>query len=292
MLENFQLAVIVRQGTKTRVLRVPMHQALQQQLAEAWHAQLGAFLADVKEIAFNAGYSPEENECFVLKKFDLPDGITGESSVSADVLPAITDNDGLLSAIRGVIGFARKEGVELALFQNFSRSHIIHPGRFLFLQNGTYETVERPGLTLGDNLSAVYEAAEQKLLFRNFRVVNTFLPLADFYEEASEEQIRKVLDHEKLDAVNADALAKESNQWFRKRFALLRDSGVLDKFSVKEIKARSNGYDVEIVVKKGKIVFPEDRRSAKKLLQFLNEELFRGAITNKLYETNSKRGAD
>ena len=31
---------------------------------------------------------------------------------------------------------------------------------------------------------------------------------------------------------------------------------------------------------------------AKKLLQFLNEELFRGAITETLYETNSKREAD
>lgn len=292
MLENFQLAVIVRQGAKSRIFRVPMHQALQRQLAEAWHGQLDSFLADIKEIPFNAGYSPEENECFALRKFNLPDSIAGETSLSAGDLSTITDNEGLLSTVRGVVGFARQAGAELVLFQHFSRSHVIHPGSFLFLQNGTYETMDRPGLTLGSNLSAVYRAAEQKLLFRNFRVVNTFLPLADFYEEASEEQIRRVLGHEKLDAVNADTFAKESNQWYRKRFALLRDSGVLDKFSVKEIKARSNGYDVEIVVKKGKIVFPEDKRSAKKLLQFLNEELFRGAITNKLYETNSKRDAD
>jgi hypothetical protein len=122
--------------------------------------------------------------------------------------------------------------------------------------------------------------------------VNTFLPLGDFYEEASEQQIRQVLAHDKLAPVNVEAIATESNQWFRKRFAMLRDSGVLDQYSAKQIQVRSKGYDVEIHVHKGKIVFPEDRPSAKKLLQFLNEELFRGAITETLYETNSKREAD
>ena len=55
---------------------------------------------------------------------------------------------------------------------------------------------------------------------------------------------------------------------------------------------KAKGYDVEIRVQKGKIVFPEDRPSGKKLLQFLNEELFKGAITETLFETNSKREAD
>jgi hypothetical protein len=33
MLENFQLAAIVKQGSQTRLLRIPMHQALQDELA-------------------------------------------------------------------------------------------------------------------------------------------------------------------------------------------------------------------------------------------------------------------
>ncbi len=126
----------------------------------------------------------------------------------------------------------------------------------------------------------------------NLRTVNTFLPLADFYEEASEQQIREVLAHKRLAPEDGDALATESNQWFRKRFAMLRDSGVLDQYSAKQIQARSKGYDVEIHISKGKIVFPAEKPAAKKLLQFLNEELFRGAITETLYETNSKREAD
>lgn len=293
MLENFQLAAIVRQAGPTRLLRIPLHQALQDQLAGSWTTQYEAFIDNVDEIDFNAGYTPEAHERFRLSNYQPPDWLSEEDSRSAGDLDAITNDDALLDATRGLVAFARDDdGAEVVLFQNFSRSHVIRPGRFLFLQNNTYETTERPGLTLDTKLSAVYHPAGQKLLFHSFRTVNTFLPLADFYEEASEQQIREILDHKLLAAEDADALAVDSNQWFRKRFAMLRDSGVLDDYSAKQIQARSKGYDVEVRVSKGAIVFPADRVAAKKLLQFLNEELFRGAITETLYETNSKRQAD
>jgi hypothetical protein len=293
MLENFQLVAISRQGNETRLLRIPLHQGLQDTLAASWQEQYDAFVADVEEIDFNAGYQPEEHERFRLQAYKLPNWLAGENSQSVPVLDAITSDDTLLDAAKGIVAFVRNDnGEELMLFQNFSRSHVIRPGRFLFLQNNTYETTQRPGLTLDSRLSAVYIPADEKLLFHNFRTVNTFLPLADFYEEASEQQIKDVLGHNLLAAENADALATDANQWFRKRFAMLRDSGVLDAYSVREIQTRSKGYDVAIHVSKGKIVFPAERGAAKKLLQFLNEELFRGAITKKLFETNSKRAAD
>ncbi len=292
MLENFQLAAIIRRGSETRLLRVPLHQELQDMLAAGWQEQYNAFLEDVDEIEFNAGYQPEEHERFHLQEYELPDWIANENSQSVPALDAITNNDDLLDAAKAIVAFARNEdGEEVILFQNFSRSHVIRPGRFLFLQNNTYETTQRPGLTLNSNLSAVYMPAKKKLLFHNFRSVNAFLPLADFYEEASEQQIKEVLGHKLLAPEDADAVAADANQWFRKRFAMLRNSGVLDAYSAKAIQARSKGYDVDIHVSKGKIVFPAERGAAKKLLQFLNEELFRGAITEKLFETNSKREA-
>ena len=292
MLENFQLTAIVRQHGDMRLLKIPLHQDLQQSLAETWQAQLDAFTEDVQEINFNAGYQPEEHELFCLEDFELPGWMGDETSQSADDLDPITAHEDLLDSIKGIAALARDNGAEVVLFQNFSRSHVIKPGRSLFLRGDTYETTDRPGLTLENRLSAIYLQADSKLLFRNFRTVNTFLPLADFYEEASEEQIRKVLGHKLLAPEDADALATGANQWFRKRFALLDDSGVLDKYSAKQIQARSKSYDVEVHISKGKIVFPEARGPAKKLLQFLNEELFRGAITETLYETNSKREAD
>lgn len=292
MLENFQLAAIVKPGSQTRLLRIPMHQALQDELANSWDAQYEAFVDNIDEIEFNAGYQPEAHERFILPDFELPEWLATEGSQSVADLDAITDDDALLDTTKGIAAFARKDGAEMILFQNFSRSHIIRPGRFLFLQNNTYESTQRPGLTLDNKLSAVYRPVDQALLFHNFRTVNTFLPLAGFYQEASEQEIRDVLGHDLLEPEDEDALAVNANQWFRKRFAMLRDSEILDNYTAQQIREHSAGYEVDVVVQDGRITFPADKREAKRLLQFLNEEIFRGAITETLYETNSKREAD
>lgn len=292
MLENFQLAAIVKRGGEMRPLRIPMHQALQKRLAASWDEQYEAFVDEIDEIEFNAGYQPEAHERFTLPDFELPEWLATEDSQSIADLDAITDDDALLDATKGIAAFARKDGAEMILFQNFSRSHIIRPGRFLFLQNNTYESTQRPALTLDNKLSAVYRPGDQTLLFHNFRTVNTFLPLADFYKEASEQEIRDVLGHDLLEPENEDALAVNANQWFRKRFAMLKDSGILDNYTAEQIRDHSEGYEVNVHIDNGKIVFPAEKREAKRLLQFLNEEIFRGAITETLYETNSKREAD
>lgn len=293
MLKNFQLTAIVKQGDDVNLLRIPLHQALQQQLAENWQDQLQAFIKNVHEIDFDAGYKPEEHERFRLNGYEPPEWLAGENSQTVVNLHPITNNEDLMNSIRGIAAFARDaKGHELILFQNFSRSHVIKPGRFLLLKNETYETAKHPGLTLDSKLAAVYMPSNVKLLFQSFRIVNTFLPLVDFYKEASEQQIKEVLNHSLLAAEDADTLATDANQWFRKRFAMLRDSGVLDRYKPKQIQARAKNYGVTIHISNDKIVFPADKAEAKKLLQFLNEELFRGPITEELYETNSKRRAD
>ena len=293
MLENFQLATIIKEGIETKMLRIPLHQTLQDNLAEDWQTQHDSFVADIDEISFNIGYQPEEHERFYLSDFKLPGWLLEENSQTVSDLDAISQNDALIDSIKGTVAFVRNgQDEELILFQNFTRSQVIRPGRFLLLENHTYKGIEHPGLTLDGKLSAVYLPAKRKLLFRNFRAVNTFLPLSDFYKEVSEKEIREILNHERLAPKDADALATGANQWFRKRFAMLKDSGVLDRYSARKIKERSNGYEIKIDISKGKIVFPADKPTAKKLLQFLNEEIFRGAITATRYETNSKRKAD
>ena len=181
------------------------------------------------------------------------------------------------------------QGREVVLFQNFTAQRVIRPGRVLFLESNTYTGIQRPGLMLDTRLNAAYLPTEQKLLFHSFRAANTFLPLADYYKEASEEEIREVLEHPLIMAEEPDALAVDPNQWFRKRFAMLRDSDILNRFSAATIRTKSEGHNVSVIVQSGKIVFPSDKDAAKRLLQFLNEELYKGPITEILYETNSKR---
>ena len=249
------------------------------------------FVDDKQEIDFDAGYTPEAQEIFRISNYPPPDWLNEQSSTSVPDIEAINTNDSLLASTRGLAGFAIMDGRELVLFQNFVPSHVIKPGRFLFLRNDTYMSSTRPGLTLSGALSAVLDPSDGTLLFSNFRSVNTFLPLSDYYEEASEQVIREVLGHERLAVANVEALAVGANQWFRKRFAMLKDSEVLDEFTPEEVRSRAGNYEITIEISEDRIVFPTDKPSAKKLLQFLNEEIFRGPITDILYETNSRREA-
>lgn len=293
MLEDFQLAAIVREGTQTRLLQIPLHQRLQDKLAEGWGEQYETFVEGISEIGFDAGYGPDDHERFCLPDYGLPPWMAGEDSLTIPTLDEISSSEAVINSIKGIVAFARNDQWrELMLFQNFTRSQIIRPGRSLILRNDAYESAESPGLTLDRKLSAVYLPTERKLLFRNFRTVNTFLPLADFHKEASEQEIREILNHKLLVPEDPEALATDANQWFRKRFAMLKGSGVLDQFSAGEIQSRSKECGVSIRVSNGKIVFPSDKPAARKLLQILNEELFLGAITETLYETNSKRQAN
>lgn len=291
MLTDFQLAAIIKKGVKWEVLRIPMHQALQDRLAASWHDQYVAFTHGTKEIAFDPGYAPEDNERFCVSDYALPDWLKVGGKVQN--LDPVSQHENQLDAIKAIIAFARNaQGEEMMLAQNFSRSHVIQPGRFLFMEQDTYESPQRPGLTLDSKLSALYVVAQKKLLFHKFRIANSFLPLVDFYEEVTVHEILEILGHERLAPENAQVVASEASQWVKKRFAMLKRSGILDQYEAEKIKAHSKGYEVDVTIKDGKIVFPADKTSARRLLQFLNEEIYKGAITATLYETNSKRETD
>lgn len=293
MINNLHLTALTRSGESVRLYSIPLHRSLQDLLVEIWGDQYIAFVDGVDEIEFNSGYSPEEHEKFKIVGYELPEGLNGMTSLNTQGLDPIGNNVENVDEVRAILGFARDEhGHEIVLFQNFSRSHVIRPGRFLFLENGTYEHDGRPIITLDNKLSAIYFVRERKLLFHNFRVTNTFLPLADYYQEATACEIREVLSHRILAPIDIDVHAGTSNQWFRKRFAMLRNSHILDRYTPLQIEQHSRDYSVDIRIENNKIVFPSEKIAAKKLLQYLNEELFRGPITETLYETNSKREAD
>ena len=157
MLENFHLAAIIEQDNRIRLLQIPLLQALQERLAGSWKTQYDRFVEEVQEIDFNPGYQPEGHECFCIENYTLPDWLEKEDSRTVPELDAISSNEALIDSIKGIVAFARDDrNEEVMLFQNFSHSHVIRPGRFLFIMHSnTYETTQGPGLTLGAKYTTV-----------------------------------------------------------------------------------------------------------------------------------------
>ena len=290
MTEDFHLVAVVSNGKRSVLFRIPLHESLQGDLKESWNAEYEFFVHKYQEIDYRAGQRLKSNQCFRFVDFDFPLWIANYNTQSAADIPAIEQKYETYRSIQGTIAYTRnQQDEEMMLFQDFSVSKAIGPGQFLQFESDRYKTTEQPGVLLGRELSAVYSPQNRKLKFRGFRAVNSFLPISDFYKKVSELEIRKLLQHDRLATEDSESWAKGANQWFRTRFTLLRDSGILDRFSANEIKARSIGYDVSIQIVNGRIVFPTDRISARKLLKFLNEEVFKGPITDTIYETNYNR---
>ena len=292
MLDNFHLVAIITKRNQKDLKLISLHETLQENLTEIWDKQYKDFLYEKEEVDFTVGYTLEEEQHFILCPYTLPDWLTDRTSVNITNTDEFSKND---RPVNGIVAFARDDlNEELMLFQNFTPSQIIQPERFIFRFQGTFRSVETEdhGLRLDDKLSAVYLPKEEKLIFHSFRNVNTFLPLSDHYKEASKKDIVEMLSHRLFDCEDKNTLADGSTQWMRKRFAMLRDSDILDRYGAGDIKKKSGDYEVEIQVVNDKIVFPTDKTEAKKLLQLLNEEIFRGALTDNIYETNSKKKAD
>lgn len=294
MLTNLQLTAYSPRNSANPLTRIPLHDKLQTSIEIEWSQQLRNFCQGIREIKFDAGYKPESDDRFVIEGFALPE-IIETNRQGLDTLDSFRPDVESLRNLSALLAYAQDGNREVIILQRFTKSHVIKPGQFLFKKGDIFESVDSPAMTLGPKPDAVFFPEVQKLIFHNFRNANSILPLADFYEEASEDEIREVLQHPRLAAEDIDTLAVDAPQWYRTRFSMLRDSKVLDAFTPAQIRKRATGYlDIAIQGRgsKARVVFPKDRPGARRLLQFLNEELYKGPITEKLYETNSKRTAD
>ena len=291
-MNNLRLLAIIPEGVQTRILHVSLSREAQEHLTDVWGTQYTDFIAEKELVEFDAGYKLGPNEIFVATDFVLPEWLQYAPSDIPDSFPELSPKFNQLANVKGLVGsVTMQQDGEVLLFQGVTPARRLQPGQILFLRKDTYDISETPGLALDRRLSAVYERTTMTLYFRTYRTVNAFLPLVDYYREASEDDILSVLSHERLEVSNPADIAERSNQWFNRRFAMLRDSDILDQYSAEDIASRGQAYGVDVIIKGERIVFPADASQAKRLLQLLNEERFRGPITGTLFETNSKRPA-
>ena len=290
MIGDFRLVAIIRNGNKTVLQRIPISQSSQGVFVDSWISEYEHMVHESEQINFKAGYKLGKNQCFRLLDFDLPLWMDELTSHSVESIKEIESNLETLNSVQGTVAFSRGAHDEATmLFQDFSRSMVVYPGDFLQLKGDNYMVTGNPGILLDRKLCAVYLSDERKLLFYNIRAVNSFLPVFESYKRQTEREIKEFLSHKLLATQEIDKWSREASLWFLTQFTRLKDSGILDRYTAEEIESRARGYDVKIQIVRNKIVFPSDYDSAKKLLQLLNEDCFKGAITDTVYTTNSKR---
>lgn len=142
-----------------------------------------------------------------------------------------------------------------------------------------------------DKIHAIYENG--KLYFQSYTIANQIFSLIDFVTEATNTEIESFGEIKGID-VNAENIKHIANIKTRRLIKLLSSTNNIATFMRKTfrtktsllkkygINAQINGNN-ELVLPTNNVVEPN------RTLEFLNEDIFRGFITDSLYRSNSKK---
>ena len=296
MFKICELAAIITEDGKKELRYVPLSRDLQSTIKIEWESQYNTFFNRIEEeVNFDPGYEPEKHEIFCLREYQLPDWLAEEDSASIQDCDPIGTNERDLKLIKGIATFSENHTDDkFILFQRFMPSQVIRTSLSAIWDRDTFKKMDAPGFSLANYLSAVYNCSEKKLVFRSFYNVDMFLPLTEYFRPASEQEVREILNHELFAPENLDESATKPSRSFRTRFALLKQSDVLDNYTASEIadSAKSIGFPIQLSDNGKKIVFPSKKSDANELLRFLNDSYVRGILTETPYIANSKRKLD
>ena len=278
------LFAIVDRDERT-VERIRVERQLQNQLRAEFEAQREVFFGKAEIVDFDPRYKVDDDEIFLVKNYALPEYISIAIHNINQVNDLSLDVDVLIKSI--FAGERTREGVRL-YFQGFMRRQLLVGGWTLLGKSDIYRKLEDPGLTLGSSLVAFYEES-QGLFFRSYTLVSRFVSLESYFVEAADSDIRDVIDDNKFEVDEVSIILENADSVMRRRFMAVKSSGILDHVTVAKIRGQARKFGIDVETRRGKIVFPTERKKAKELLRLLLEGYYDGPLTGTKYVTNSQR---
>ncbi len=235
---------------------------------------------ETEQIEFNGNYKLDDEEISFIE-MDLPFYVKEVETNSI----GITLLDLKVDKIKTLFWYENKK----YLFQNFDSRKLLKNRNVIFYSGNTYTKLEEDAFVIDNVVNAIHENG--KFYFRSYTNANKIFPLIEYFNEASNEEIKKFSENEKL-LIDPKWLSENSNSMIRKHITLLQKSNILEKANTKKIKTHANKFKLKIELDSGgKIIFPNDKKGCKDILTFLNEQFYIGLITGNKYRTNSKRTA-
>jgi len=288
-------AVVSDDQAADSVYRLVIDPALQKELSEYFLEEAGErFLSGrLERVPFQSGWQDaEDGEVIQIGGFPMPANYVDACSSAIDTPPLTLPLKGGWR-IRGLLAYTSRPR-KLYIFQPFNKRRLISLQRTGLFLRDRFERIEGFALSFDGPVGAVHDGGD--LFFLSFRKAASLLDLSAYFQDATNPEIQEVLAHDLMSAEDESTTLQTADKWMRRRFSMLRSSGLLDATSVQAIAKAAKAFNLPIrtTTKRGKhqLVFPAEFREAKELLRFLNEEMYEGPITSKQYVTNAKRLKD
>ena len=275
-----------------RIVRFAVNNDVQVSLTAYLTAQVEAFGNGCEEVSFDGNYKPEQGEMLVIEEFEDLDNLANVVASPLDVPvadPANLDFDQIRALF---FGQREEDGTWAVYLQTFDRRRVISSAGFsIFHSKDTYKRIEGSGLTLDNKIAARLRGT--KLSFFSFFQIRQIFDMSNYYQEATDNDIKQFSELKELHVENVDELMAASDSWVRRKVWLVMQSNILGRVPPNDIKAIAAEFSIpiEYVNQDGseKIKLPRDRKALKTLLRFLDEDYYKSPLSKTNYLTNSKR---
>jgi hypothetical protein len=261
-----------------KIKRISISQEIQKQLEDYLKDSINQFL--IKErIDFDGQYKPDNNQILSISNYNI--NFLDKLVVDAEIL---LEND--IEQIKCIIFFYNNSKIGFQLFDN---RKIINPSKFsLIYDSKTFSRLNSNGITISNTIDVLFD--NNQLLFVSYHNASRIFNLSEYYREASDAEIDNLRNSDVIE-FSQDIDNNQFDSIMRKKLFLIKKNKVVDivKSNFEAIISYAKDTGMDEYFKDEKIFFPSDKKKLKRLINFLNDDLFKSPITNLIYETNSKR---
>lgn len=270
-----------RDGT---VRTVPLTTEASEAMNEKFSAMFADFFAEAEEIEYNPGYSPSQDEVFVVE-FDLPEPLCNiYDSVPSDIeeLSERVMRDSPPHALVHVT----LSSDPLFLFQSLTKRDFLQAKKALLVGDRYYGLNSEDVIVPPDRIDAVQGGG--RLYFRKEMIVRRFLDVHDFVAPATNAIIESYLTNEGFFVSDMSAVLAHFNSLSRRKIARLHHEG--KKCSVDTVKKAAEEAGIDLLVSGGSIVVLPDKGYIKALLDLLSDCYLKSTTSpGSIFYANSKR---
>ncbi len=285
--------VVIADSDGERFIRhISVSGEVQNELADHFQTMHVEFVGpNNEEVPFDPCFYPDEDQIFVIRPFALPTFMNAVAG-SASAVKSLSDKDMNESSLKAFLA-ANREGSQLKdlVVQGIdSRQLLKHSKISLIYEGERFRRLEKPGLTVGDSIVAVFKS--QALYFKNFHMLRRVFDLTDYFHEATDEQLKSFLGYSNFLVADMDRTLTECDTWIRKRVFNIINSKILETCSISKLAKVAKRYGIELELKgqdnKKKIVLREDRKYLKNVVRLLDDDFLDSSLTDRSFLVNSK----
>ena len=178
-------------------------------------------------------------------------------------------------------------------FQIFNKKNMLQRKMVLqlFEYGNVFTKMNNTAFIVEDKVHAIYENG--KLYFQSYTIANQIFSLIDFVTEATNTEIESFGEIKGID-VSAENIKHIANIKTRRLIKLLSSTNNITTFMRKASRTKTSllkKYGINAQINgDNELMLPTDNVvELNRTLEFLNEDIFRGVITDSLYRSNSKK---